>query len=126
MNTTLSDLVTSVGWVQHAFVCIYSVAVFVSFVYGLTYGFSEWCSWMESHKPIKLNKRFAWSQAIVNTSINAGYAVWHMLTCGISTTFVAATFPVSVPVIAFFFSQGDDDDDNESTKETTRGRRKAN
>jgi hypothetical protein len=126
MNTTLGDLTVSVGWIQRAFVYIYTLAVFASLVYGIVYGLNEWAIWMDSHKPIKLNKRFAWSQPIINTSINAGYAVWHMITCGISTMFVAATFPISVPVITFFFSENDDDSENDDnskqkTKEATTG-----
>ena len=121
MNVTLNDLKNSIGLIQYVILFIYTLAVFVSLIYGLGYGLDEWRIWMDTHKPVKLTKLFAWCEPIVNTSINAGYAVWHMLTCGISTTFVAATFPVSVPIITLFFSESDE---NPPIPENTRTRRK--
>ena len=108
MNMTLNDvLANEVGWVYVVFAYLYIIAVWCAMAYGVITGFSEWSLFVDQRKPIKLAQKFAWVQGIVNAAIVAGYAVWYVIACAGSTTFVAATFPISVPVITFFFSEPD-------------------
>ena len=94
---------------------MYGLAVGLSLFYGMYSGFSEWVCWMENHKPIKLQKKTQWLEPIVNTTRNSGYFVWNVITYAVSTTFIAATFPVSVPMLTLFFA------DKEVTTSSTKG-----
>jgi len=83
---------------------LYIIGVLCVMFIDASAGISEWSYRAAQCKQIKLAPQFAWLQGIVNAVIYAGYAVWYSLTCdGWKTFVVAATFPISVPLIAFYF-----------------------
>lgn len=84
---------------------VYLLAVGLSMFYGMYSGFSEWVNWMNNKTRIKLQKKTQWLEPIVNTTRNSGYFVWNVITYAISTTFIAATFLLSVPMLTIFFSE---------------------
>lgn len=78
-------------------------------VYGVGRGISEWAGWELHRKPIKLTKQFKWIEPIVNATKDCGYGAWFVLACAGSSGFVTATFPISVPVIAYFFAEPEEE-----------------
>lgn len=91
------------------FAALYTVAVFCSMLYGLGRGIAEWAEWMLRRRPIRLNKQFKWVEPIVNATKDSGYAVWFVISCAGFSSFVAATFPISVPTIAYFFAEPEEE-----------------
>lgn len=117
MNMTLGDVISNAGsFPIQILVLLYFAGLLGSVLYGVDYGIREWLKWLETRKPIKLIKKFAWCEPIVNVAKDGGYGMWHVIMCATSNAFVAATFIVSVPIITLFFSETEEDSKNTAKK----------
>lgn len=76
---------------------IYTTAVVAATVYGCGSGFTQWLTTPSTRVRIS-NKTL---EPIVNVCISSGSLAFHVVTAGVGSMVVAATAPVSVPLIVW-------------------------
>lgn len=75
----------------------YMSIVAVGTTIGAWRGFINWTDWLHTRK----YKRVAYSHLdpVVNTTCDVGVLIFNIASTGLSSGFVSATFPVSVPIL---------------------------
>ena len=84
---------------------LYYGGILIGIIYGMGTGTTVFFKWWENRKKVTIgdvplvNKSMV--DPILNVSRDAGYWGWYALTSGISSGFIIATYPVSVPLLSF-------------------------
>lgn len=76
---------------------VYGVVVAGSFLLGSWKGFTKWLSWLKTRKYRKI--AYENVETVVNITADTGKLGYNVLVAGTSSALVAATAPVSVPLL---------------------------
>jgi len=88
---------------KHWGTSIYTGMIVISFGYGAACGFHDWCNYMDKRQRRCITIKTL--EPIVNNVCDAGLLAWHVGLSGGISAFVAATFPISVPILLWGFQE---------------------
>ena len=90
----------------------YATLCIIGFVFGAANGGGNWVKWFEKRSPITLLTSSDYINSLVDPIVNVGrdmgYLAWHTVTSGLLSGVIVGTFPVSVPLLAFFSKEKTD------------------
>lgn len=86
-----------------SFMYIYSGAIGLATLYGIKKGTQKWWEWKQkrSYRKISIDS----IESVVNIACDGGAWAYYIIACSISNALVAATSPISVPVILYFLEE---------------------
>ena len=97
---------------------VYVGAVAVTGVYGLISGINIWSDWRNSRTPYSLKNKTL--EPIANAAVDGGKLAFDTVTTTAGCMVVAATFPISVPLL-ITLNQEDSEDTTPGTEQITVG-----
>lgn len=83
------------------FAYLYGGAITVAAIYGAKKGTDKWLHWKKTRTYKKISIDYV--ESVVNIACDGGTWAYYTLMCSIANAFVAATSPVSVPLLLTFF-----------------------
>lgn len=72
------------------------VYVGITTLYGVWKGLERWWDWKSERKPITVNNN------TVDPVLNSAYMGYYTMVAGMTSGMIAATFPVSIPLMIMF------------------------
>lgn len=89
---------------------LYSGAVFFASLYGIKKGTETWLNWKQTRVYRKISIDYV--ESVINIACDGGKWAYYALLCATSNAFIAATCPISVPILLYFFEQPKIESDN--------------
>ena len=84
---------------QHAQTAIkvYKVVILGAMVIGAVKGLGKWMTWRNKRNYRKIN--YPTIEPVVNIAVDVGNLAYHVVVAGVASGAVAATCPISVPIL---------------------------
>jgi hypothetical protein len=92
---------------------IYFGAIGLSTFYGIKKGIEKWWQWKQIRQYRKISIDYI--ESVINTACDGGVLVYYILMCSSSNALVAATSPVSVPILLYFFEKPEPKKDHDDS-----------
>ena len=94
MNQAVRDFAN-----QHAQTAanVYKVVIVGAMVIGAVKGLSKWMTWRSQRNYRKIN--YPTIEPVVNIALDVGNLAYHVVVAGVASGAVAATCPISVPIL---------------------------
>lgn len=89
--------------VSKAALYTYGGVVAAAFLIGATKGVSQWVNWLSTRNYREISVKSV--ETVVNISCDVGKLAFNVLVGGGSSAVVAASAPVSVPILLYFCEQ---------------------
>lgn len=98
---TISESVKETTYVY--FMYVYGGAIGLATIYGIKKGTQKWYEWKQkrSYRKISIDS----IESVVNIACDGGAWAYYIIACAAANAMVAATSPVSVPVILYFLEE---------------------
>lgn len=100
MATFVSDLAIKYGGTIKG---LYYGTVALSFVLGACKGVSIWWDWLEQRKYRKIT--YPAIEPVVNAACDVGKLAYDVTSCSAASAAVAATAPISIPLIITYYQK---------------------
>lgn len=99
------------------FTYLYGGAIGLATFYGVKKGTEKWWHWKQERTYRKISIDYI--ESVVNIACDGGMWAYYILMCASSNAIVAATSPVSVPILLYFFAEPPKLENSKSTTSST-------
>lgn len=85
------------------FAYLYGGAIGLATLYGVKKGTQKWWEWKQERNYRKISIESV--ESVVNIACDGGAWAFYVMACALTNAFVAATSPISVPLLLYFFEE---------------------
>ncbi len=104
----ISDSCKEIVYLSFAY--LYGGSVGLATLYGVKKGIEKWWNWKQIRTYRKISIDYI--ESVLNIACDGGMLTYYMVMCGLSNAAVAATCPVSVPLLLHYFEESKENKNN--------------